>query len=84
MPNIKFRHLFVAAFTTLLFAGSNPFAVGARADEQRATPPSREVDLRIGDESRGRPNIRADINGATYNVATTFGATYNRPAILIA
>ena len=83
MFNIDIRHILAAAFTTLFFVGGSPFSPAA-ADQQTVTQSSREVDLGIGDESRGRPNIRADINGATYNVATTFGATYNRPAILIA
>lgn len=84
MPSIRFRYLVVIALTTLFFVGRSPLLSAAESSQQSVTSPSREVDLGIGDESRGRPNIRADVNGLNYNTASTYGATYDRPAILIA
>jgi hypothetical protein len=67
---IQFKLLGMAAVAALLLFAQ----VENSSTATSTTTVSQDVDLGIGDESRGRPNIRAD--------AEQFN--YNRPAILIA
>lgn len=73
MPAKLERPLVLLAALALLTTAAANFPVRALTNES-SNVTERSVDLGIGDESRGRPQIRADLDQNNYN----------RPAILIA